>query len=78
MHPVGPQIIDQVDHRADAPGQRVCPVDISDLAHQIHNRRYVGNPQYAPYGEHDNHGNEGLSRSPADSGDRMGKCQKET
>ena len=76
MYPVGAQIIHQIDHGADPPGKRVRPVYGSDFSHEMHHRGNVGDPQHAPDGEHDDHGDKSLPRSPADGRHRVGKASR--
>ena len=76
MHPVRPQIVDQVDHRADAPCQRVSPVNVSDFPCQLHHGDNISDPDHAPDRQHDEHGHKGLPRAPADSGHGVGECKQ--
>ena len=77
VHPVGKQIVKQVDDRADAPGQRIGPEYILYLAGHSHDDQDVADPQDAPDGEHDNHRHEGLSGAAAYGGYGMGERQQE-
>ena len=77
MHPVRTQVIDEVQHGADAPGQRVGPVNIANLAAQAHHGCNVTDPQHAPDGEHNEHRRKCFARATADGGDRMGISQQE-
>ena len=76
MNPVRTEIIDQVDDGADAPGQRISPVNKPDLAAQIHDGDDIGDPDHTPYGQHDAHGDEGLACPPAYGGHGMGEGQQ--
>lgn len=76
MDPVGEQIIDKIDDRADSPGQRVYPIDISDFMSQMHDDDNISDPKAAPDDEHNTHWEKCFSGAAADGRNRVGKSKQ--
>ena len=76
MHPIGAQIVNQINHRADSPGKGICPVDITDFTGEAHNYNNVKNTHHTPDRKHHAHRHKSFSRPPAHSRNGMGKGQQ--
>ena len=76
MHPVGAQIVNEVNGRADGPGEGIGPVNVTDLADEMDNEHDVDDADDAPHREHDHHRYDRAARAAADRGDGMRESQQ--
>ena len=73
---MGEAEVQEIDHRAESPGEGIRPIDIDDLVEQAHHQHDVQDADHAPDGQHDGHGDKRLARAAADAGHRVGEGQQ--
>ena len=76
MQPVGFEKINQKDHGACEPGQRVGGENDLDAPRQRYHDADIAHAQHAPHGKHHKHGHRRFARSAHNGGNAMRKCQK--
>lgn len=72
VDPVGEVVVEEVDDRAERPGDGVGHVDILDLVDDAHDDGDIRDPDHTPEQQHDDHRHESLARAAADRCDGMG------
>ena len=77
VEPVGFQEIDQEDHGADEPGQRIGGEDHLNFRDVVDDNRDIGDTNQAPGDQHGEHGDHGLASAPHDAGNAVGEGQEE-
>lgn len=75
--PVRLKQIKQKHDRTQAPGQRVGPEDHPDGRDEVNGDGDIGDTDHTPADHHDDHGDDGFSGTPEDSGGAVGEGQQE-
>ena len=77
MEPIGLEKIDEENHGAHKPRQRIGRKHHLNFGHKTNHYGNIGNAQQAPGGQHGEHGNHRFSRAPHNAGNAVGKRQQE-
>lgn len=76
IYPFSTQKQIQENHRADAPGQRVCPEDHTNIRNVVHSNGNIADTEQTPDTEHDDHRNCCMTGAAKDCCDTVRKRQQ--